>query len=409
MHALLGIIVLIALAWACSENRSAISWRVVVMGIAVQFVLAGLFLHSTWLSTVLVGINQFVNAVGDASSAGTVFLFGYLGGGEFPVDSVSESPYLFAFRVLPQVVVFSVVVAMLWHWRLLPAIVQGLSWALRQTFRVSGAVATAGAASLFLGMIETPMVIRAYLAQMTRSEFFTVMALGMSTVAGTVMILFASLLGELFDGVVGHIVGASMINAVGALYLSRLFIPETQTIETKTSSLDLEYQSSMDALTKGTQDGLAMAVNIGAMLLVLISFVALGNMILAGVTGNDAWTFEAILGMAFAPLAWLIGIPWSEAGPAGALLGTKVVLNEVIAYVQFSANADLFSEHSRMIMLYALCGFANLGSLGILLGGLSVLVPERKSEYLVIAPKSVVCGTLVNLITGAIVGLVYLI
>ena len=409
MHALLGIIVLIALAWAFSENRSAISWRVVVMGIAVQFVLAGLFLHSTWLSTVLVGINQFVNAVGDASSAGTVFLFGYLGGGEFPVDSVSESPYLFAFRVLPQVIVFSVVVAMLWHWRLLPAIVQGLSWALRQTFRVSGAVATAGAASLFLGMIETPMVIRAYLAQMTRSEFFTVMALGMSTVAGTVMILFASLLGELFDGVVAHIVGASMINAVGALYLSRLFIPETQTIETKTSSLDLQYQSSMDALTKGTQDGLAMAVNIGAMLLVLISFVALGNMILAGVTGNDAWTFEAILGMAFAPLAWLIGIPWSEAGPAGALLGTKVVLNEVIAYVQFSANADLFSEHSRMIMLYALCGFANLGSLGILLGGLSVLVPERKSEYLVIAPKSVVCGTLVNLITGAIVGLVYLI
>ena len=409
MHALLGIIVLIALAWACSENRSAISWRVTAMGIAVQFVLAGLFLHSTWLSTVLVGINQFVNAVGDASSAGTVFLFGYLGGGEFPVGSVSEPPYLFAFRVLPQVIVFSVVVAMLWHWRLLPAIVQGLSWALRQTFRVSGAVATAGAASLFLGMIETPMVIRAYLAQMTRSEFFTVMALGMSTVAGTVMILFASLLGELFDGVVGHIVGASMINAVGALYLSRLFIPETQTIETKTSSLDLQYQSSMDALTKGTQDGLAMAVNIGAMLLVLISFVALGNMILAGVTGNDAWTFEAILGMAFAPLAWLIGIPWSEAGPAGALLGTKVVLNEVIAYVQFSANADLFSEHSRMIMLYALCGFANLGSLGILLGGLSVLVPERKSEYLVIAPKSVVCGTLVNLITGAIVGLVYLI
>ena len=409
MHALLGILVLIGLAWAFSENRSAISWRVVVIGITVQFALAGLFLHSTWLSTVLVGINQFVNAVGEATAAGTIFLFGYLGGGEFPVNSVSESPYLFAFRVLPQVIVFSVVVALLWHWRLLPAIVQGLSWALRRTFRVSGAVGTAGAASLFLGMIETPMVIRAYLAQMTRSEFFTVMALVMSTVAGTVMILFASLLGELFDGVVGHIVGASMINAVGALYLSRLFIPETQTIETNTSSLDLQYESSMDALTKGTQDGLAMAVNIGAMLLVLISFVALGNMILAGITGSDAWTFELILGMAFAPLAWLIGIPWSEAGAAGALLGTKVVLNEVIAYVQFSANADLFSEHSRMIMLYALCGFANLGSLGILLGGLSVLVPERKSEYLVIAPKSVICGTLVNLITGAIVGLVYLI
>ena len=409
MHALLGILILVALAWALSENRQAISWRFVFIGIAVQFVLAGLFLHSTWLSTVLVGINQFVNAVGEASTAGTIFLFGYLGGGEFPVNSVNESPYLFAFRVLPQVIVFSVVVALLWHWRLLPAIVQGLSWALRRTFRVSGTVGTAGAASLFLGMIETPMVIRAYLAQMTRSEFFTVMALGMSTVAGSVMILFAALLGDLMDGVVGHIVGASMINAVGALYLSRLFIPETQVIETDTLALDLEYESSMDALTKGTQDGLAMAVNIGAMLLVLISFVALGNMILSGITGNEALTFESILGTLFAPLAWLIGIPWSEAGSAGALLGTKLVLNEVIAYVQFSASADLFSEHSRMIMLYALCGFANLGSLGILLGGLSVLVPERKSEYLVIAPKSVICGTLVNLLTGAIVGLVYLI
>ena len=152
-----------------------------------------------------------------------------------------------------------------------------------------------------------------------------------------------------------------------------------------------------------------MAVNIGAMLLVLISFVALGNIILSGVTGDQTLTFELILGKLFAPLAWLIGLPWSEAGSAGALLGTKLVLNEVIAYVQFSASAELFSERSQMIMLYALCGFANLGSLGILLGGLSVLVPERKNEYLVIAPKSVVCGTLVNLITGAIVGLVYLI
>ena len=409
MHAILGILILVALAWVLSENRKAISWRFVIIGVTVQFILAGLFIHSTWLSAALVGINQFVNAVGEASTAGTIFLFGYLGGGEFPVNSVSESPYLFAFRVLPQVIVFSVVVALLWHWRLLPAIVQALSWALRRTLQVSGTLGTAGAASLFLGMIETPMVIRAYLTQMTRAEFFAVMALGMSTVAGSVMILFAALLGDLIDGVVGHIVGASMINAVGALYLSRLFIPETQVIETDKLVLTLKYESSMDALTKGTQDGLSMAVNIGAMLLVLISFVALGNMILSGVTGDQALTFELILGKLFAPLAWLIGLPWSEAGSAGAFLGTKLVLNEVIAYVQFSASAELFSERSQMIMLYALCGFANLGSLGILLGGLSVLVPERKSEYLVIAPKSVVCGTLVNLITGAIVGLVYLI
>jgi len=230
-------------------------------------------------------------------------------------------------------------------------------------------------------------------------------------VAGSVMILFAALLGELMDGIAGHIVGASMINAVGAIYLSRLFIPETKDVDISFAELELElkYNSSMDALTQGTQDGMAMAVNVGAMLLVLISFVALGNIILAALTGNEALTIQSILGFVFAPLAWLIGIPWSEAGVAGSLLGTKVVLNEIMAYVQFSASAGVFSEHSRLIMLYALCGFANIGSLGILLGGLSVLIPQRKQEYLVIAPKSLLCGTLVNLLTGAIVGLVYLI
>jgi len=409
MQAILGIGVLLVLAWLCSENRSVVSWRLVLVGLLVQALLAGLFLYSSWLGALLIGISSFVNAIGEATTVGTIFLFGYLGGGEFPVQSVIEAPYLFAFRVLPQVTVFSVVVALLWHWSVLPAIVQGLSWALRRTFHVSGAVATAGAASLFLGMIETPLVIRAYLNQLTRSEFFTVMALGMSTVAGSVMILFAVLLDSVLEDVVGHIVGASMINAVGALYLSRLFVPETQTVLDSSSQIELKYNSSMDALTRGTQDGLAMAVNVGAMLLVLISFVALGNLILAGVAGDDTITLQSLVGFVFAPLAWLIGIPWDQAEAAGSLLGTKIVLNEVIAYVDFAANTEVFSEHSRLIMLYALCGFANIGSLGILLGGLTILVPERKTEFLSIAPKSVVCGTLVNLITGAIVGLVNLI
>ena len=407
MQAFLGIGVILALAWLCSENRAVVSWRLVVIGLLVQAVLAALFLHSTWLGAVLMGINGFVNAIGEASTAGTIFLFGYLGGADFPGEGGIEAPYLFAFRVLPQVTVFSVVVALLWHWRVLPTIVQGMSWALQRTFRVSGAIGTAGAASLFLGMIETPLVIRAYLRQLTRSEFFTVMALGMSTVAGSVMILFAALLGPIIDGVAGHIVGASMINAVGALYMARLFIPETQSLVASDSNIELKYSSSMDALTRGTQDGLAMAVNIGAMLLVLISFVALGNMILASVIGSETTTIQSLLGLVFAPLAWLIGIPWAEAGAAGSLLGTKVILNEIIAYVEFVEGADVFSEHSRLIMLYALCGFANIGSLGILLGGLTILVPERKDEFLSIAPKSVLCGTFVNLVTGAVVGLVF--
>ena len=404
----MGIVLLLGSCWAFSENRTAVSWRFVGIGLFIQFVLALILLRVPWITDLLLGLNYFISAIEQATRAGTEFLFGYLGGGVFPVNlDGNTAPYLFAFRVLPQVIVFSVIVALLWHWKVLPSIVRLLSKGLQKTLKVSGSVATAGAASLFLGMVETPLVIRAYLATLTRSEFFTVMTLGMSTVAGSVMVLFASILEGVLPGIIGHILGASMINMIGAIYISRLLIPETQDTVSGDSSIDLTYSSSMDALSQGTKDGLSLAVNVGAMLLVLVSFVALANILLSNlVIDGQSFSIEQILGWCFAPIAWLIGIPWSEAMPAGALLGTKLVLNELVAFIQLAQNSGQFSPQSRLILLYALCGFANIGSLGILLGGLAVLVPERKEEYLKIAPRSVLSGTVVTLVTGAIVALV---
>jgi len=307
------------------------------------------------------------------------------------------------------VIVFSVIVALLWYWRILPLFVKGLGWLLRKTMRVGGAVGTAGAASLFLGMVEAPLVIRAYLAGLSRSELFTVMTLGMSTVAGSMLVLYASILQGLIPGIVGHIITASLINIVGAIYVSRLMIPEQASAVSSDLAVDMGYISTVDALTRGTRDGLMLAVNVGAMLLVLISLVALVNGLLSVITVFDApMSIERALGWLFAPAAWLLGIPWSEAPAAGTLLGTKLALNELIAYIQLAQQGDGFAPATRQILLYALCGFANLGSLGILLGGLAILVPERREEVLAIAPRSIVSGTLVTLNTAALVGLVNL-
>ena len=410
MQAIVGVLLFVALAYLLSENRRGVAWRAVIFGIGLQFVLAVVLLKIPVVSQVLFGLNQFVVAIEAATTAGTVFLFGYLGGGELPFNiSATDAPYLFAFRVLPQVIVFSVIVALLWHWRILPLFVRGLGWLLRKTMRVGGAVGTAGAASLFLGMVEAPLVIRAYLARLSRSELFTVMTLGMSTVAGSMLVLYASILQGLIPGIVGHIITASLINIVGAIYVSRLMIPEDSAAVSSDSAVDMGYISTVDALTRGTRDGLMLAVNVGAMLLVLISLVALVNGLLSGISVFDGpMSLERGLGWLFAPAAWLLGIPWSEAPSAGTLLGTKLVLNELIAYIQLVQQGDSFSPDSQQILLYALCGFANLGSLGILLGGLAILVPERREEVLEIAPRSIVSGTLVTLISAALVGLVSL-
>ena len=407
MQGIFGVLFLIVVAWLCSERRDQIDVRFLGIGLFAQFSLAFLFFQVPLISDVLMSLNFIIAAIESATLEGTRFLFGYLGGGSEPFE-VSEGGYLylFAFRVLPNVIVFCVLIAVLWYWKILPKVVTGFGFLLRRVFQVSGAVGTSAAATLFLGMVETPMIIRAYLTKLTRSEFFTVMTCGMSTVAGSVMIIYANTLSDIIPGAIGHIVVGSVLNIVGAIYVSRIIVPEDSTPTSSDKFEDLGYSSTMDAITRGTQDGLKLALNIGGMLLVIISLVALVNGVLGLLEiSGEPLSLQRMLGWLFSPLAWLIGVPWSEAHLAGNLMGSKIVLNEMIAFIELAALGNDLSENSRLVLLYALCGFANFGSLGILIGGLSTLVPERKTDYLSLAPKSLISGNVVTFITASLVGL----
>ena len=408
MQAIVGIAVLLGFAWLLSEARRQVEWRMVAVGLSMQTLIAWLLLKVPVVSELLLGVNALVGAVERATQAGAGFVFGYLSGGEAPFQVSAEGAlYLFAFRVLPQILVFSVLVAVLWHWRILPLLVRAFGALLRRSLGVGGPVGISAAASIFLSMAESPLVIRAYLAGLSRSELFSVMTCGMATVAGSVMILYAGMLQEVVEGALGHILVASVINVIGAILVSRMMIPASAA-QAEGGVASLAYAGTMDAITKGTADGLRLAVNVGAMLVVLVSLVALVNQGLSAIeVGGAGLTLERILGWAFAPAAWLIGVPWSEAQTAGGLLGAKLVLNELVAFLQLAAlDADALSGHSRLILTYALCGFTNFGSLGILVGGLSALVPERREDVLSLGAKALISGTLVSLITGAVIGLI---
>ncbi len=409
MQALFGIVVFIGLAWLLSRDRDHVHWRSIWVGLLVQFALAFLLLGVPFFAGAILGLNAIVEGVERATQVGASFVFGFLGGGEPPFQPTPEGAlHIFAFRVLPQILVFSVLVALLWYWRVLPLIVRAVGWALRRSLGVSGAVGTAGAATVFLGMVETPLVIRAYLSRLSRSELFAMMTCGMSTVAGSIMVLYASILGAQIDGALGHVITASILNVIGAVYIARLLFPDTHVPTDVTDTSGLSYSGNMDAITRGTFDGLQLAVNVGAMVLVLVSLVALVNYLLGQITiGDTQLSLEGLTGPLFSPVAWLIGIPWSEASSAGSLLASKLILNELVAYLQMvDLPAEALSDSSRLVMTYALCGFTNFGSLGILIGGLTTLVPERRAEVLSIGPWTLLSGTLTAAITGCVVAIV---
>jgi len=410
VQSVLGIAVFIGIAWLLSRSRAQVPWRMVAIGTGTQIVLAYLLFHVPVFASALLSLNSVVTAVETASMAGTSFIFGYLGGATAPYSVIEPNGlFLFAFRVLPQIIVFSVLVALLWYWRILPTVVRFIGQVLTRLLGVGGAVGTGAAASIFLGMAETPLVIRAYLQRMSRSELFTLMTCGMSTVSGSIMVLYASILRNQIDGALGHIIIASLLNVIGAIVVARiLYPPEEEESQTGEVADGLVYSGHMDAITRGTVDGVQLAVNVGAMVLVLVSLVALVNYILGNfeILGEPL-SLERMTGPLFAPVAWLIGIPWSEAESAGSLLATKLILNEIVAYVQMAGLPDgTLSSASVTTMIYALCGFTNFGSLGILIGGLATLAPERRDEILRIAPGTLISGTLTASITGAIVTLI---
>ncbi|MCZ6868503.1 MAG: nucleoside:proton symporter [Gammaproteobacteria bacterium] len=410
-QAYVGIVALLVIAWALSEDRSVMNWRMVAVGLGLQIGIAFVLIRAPVVAEALFVINYAVIAIETATTAGAGFVFGFLGGGEVPFEITADNAmYIFAFRILPQILVFSVLVAIFWHWGVLPVIVRGFGWALRRSMGVGGSVGVAAAASIFLGMVEAPLVIRAYLRNISRSELFTVMTCGMATVAGSVMILFANLLSGVVENPLGHVLVASLISIPAALMVARIMVPGTTTTEGVDLADALRYESTIDAVTRGTADGLKLIGNILAMLIVLISLVALVNLALGALPdlGGEALTLQRILGWLFAPIAWLMGIPWHEATTAGSLLGTKVILNELVAYIDMAAlPVDALGPRSDIIMTYALCGFANFGSLGIMIGGISALCPERRMDILALAPRTLVSGTIVTCMTGAVVGIVY--
>ena len=409
MQGLIGLIGLLAFAWLLSEDRRAVSVRQLAIALLIQVVLAYVLLNTGLFRQVLLSLNEIVYAMEAATREGTQLVFGFLGGDtNLPFELTADSmPYIFAFRVLPQILVFSVVVALLWHWRVLPVVIRGFSWALRRSLGVGGAVGVAASASVFLGMVEAPLVIRAYLRNLSRSELFVVMTCGMSTVAGSIMVLYANVLAPVIEGAIGHVLTASVVNVVGAVLVSRILIPEEGITEGGDLADALSYESSMDAVSRGTMDGVRLVVNVGAMVIVLMSLVGLVNYVLGNfMVSGEPLTLQWLAGWIFAPIAWVMGVEWVDARTAGALMGTKLILNELVAYLEFGALADSLLPDTRLILTYALCGFTNFGSLGILIGGVSALVPERRKDLLTLGPKTLLSGTLVACLTGTIVGIV---
>lgn len=408
MHGIIGILVILLVAWAVSERRLQVRPLAVVITLVVQIVLAAILLRVPVVSEALASINVVVGAIGSATREGTSFVFDYIGGGDLPFDlTVPQAPKVFAFQLIPQVLVFAVLVALLWYWRVLPLVIKGFAWLLQRTLGIGGAVGCAAAASVFVGMVESPMVIRAHLKTITRSEFFVVITCGMSTVAGSIMVLYVTIIGGVVQDALGHIVTASILNVLGGILIARVMIPD----DTVTDSGDIEdafgYQSAFDAITRGTTDGVRIVVNIVAMLIVLISLVGLINHMMAVIPAGDApLSLERIAGWVFQPLSWCMGVPWSDANAAGQLMGTKLVINELVAYQQLGEVGLDLQERTNLILTYSLCGFTNLGSVGILIGGVSAIVPERRDDLIALAPRTLVSGTLVAFLTGSIVGLV---
>jgi len=354
-------------------------------------------------------LNGLIGALQESTQAGTAFVFGYVGGGPLPFEITPDSStFILAFRALPLALVVSALASVLFYWKILPLIVEGFSFLLQRSLGVGGAEGLGVAANVFLGMVESPLLIQPYLARLTRSELFTVMTAGMATIAGTVMVLYASILSNAIPGGLGHILAASMINAVGAIVISKLMVPETGTLTAGRITLGPEVRSSMDALTQGTVRGVQLLINIVAMLIVLVAAVHLVNLSLSVVPwmGGEAVTLQRIFGWLLSPLAWLLGIPWAEAGTAGRLLGTKMVLNELVAYLDLSqVPQGSLSPRSYLILLYSMCGFANPGSLGIMIGGLGTMVPDRRNEVVELGLRSILAGSMATWLTGAIVSL----
>ncbi len=409
-----GLLALTFMAWVLSENRRRIPWRATAGGLVLQLALAALMVRVPSVQGVFFLLHRAVQSLAEATEAGTSLVFGYLGGGALPFEPANPGAvYILGFRGLPLVIVMSALSSLLFYWKVIPVVVRGLAWGLRRTTGLGGAEALGTCANIFVGMVEAPLLVRPYLETMSRSGLFTLMTSGMATIAGTVMVLYASVLEKTIPGVMGHLLVASIMSAPAAVVVSKLMVPPGDPSDNgpePSPVMRSEARSAMDAVTQGTLAGLSLFLNIVAMLIVFVALVHLVNMVLGLLPSptGEPWTVQRLLGFVMAPLTWLMGVSWKETLTAGRLMGVKTILNEFLAYLDLAAvpETDL-SLRSRLIMTYALCGFANMGSLGIMIGGLGAMAPSRRSEIVGLGLRSIVAGTLATVMTGAVIGILY--
>lgn len=413
LQIIIGALALISLGVMFSDNIKKINLKYLFNAIALQFLLAILLIKVPLITSFFESLSQGVLALKAATDQGTGFVFGYLAdGAPKPFEVVNPaSANIFIFSGLMLIIVVSALAAILWHWRVLPIVIKAISTLFKKPLNIGGPVGLSATANIIFGQVEAPLLIKPYLKKMTRHELLTLMIVGMSTISGGVMVVYTTMLADLYGiSLIGHFLTASIISVPAAIMYANIMMPSNQKTEDqneiKESSL---YKSTLDALTRGTQDGLNITLSIAALLLVLISLVTLVNFALTGLPliDGEVISLERMAGWIFSPIAWCMGIPWSEAQLGGSLLGVKTILNEFVAYVNLAGiDASDLSEKSRLIMLYALCGFANLSSVGILLSGISAMVPERKDDLISVSGKALVGATLASCFTGLVVGII---
>ena len=410
-----GIALLVLIAWALSENRSARpSWRWIAGALMLQAVLALLIVRVPFVWSAVTLANEAVAAIERATLDGSSYMFGYLGGGPLPfaLREGADAPVIIAFQILPLVIVFSALAALLWHWGVLRWLVRGLSFLLQRTLKVSGVVGLSGGANMFLGVVESPLVVRAYFARMSRADLFQVMVLAMATISGAILILYATTLSRTVPDAVGHMISASLISLPAALLVAKLMVPGKADDNPDDDSADepgLKFESSIDAIIKGTMDGMQLFLAVIAVIIVVFALVSLADQLLAllPLVDGEALTLKRLFGWLFAPLMWLVGIPWAEAQSAGSLMGTKAILNEYVAYLELAAlPEETFSPRSLLIVTYALCGVANLASIGLLVSTIGTLCPERRGEVAGLGVRSWIAGNMATAMTGAWIGLI---
>ncbi|WP_404347513.1 NupC/NupG family nucleoside CNT transporter [Sutcliffiella horikoshii] len=401
---LMGIAVIFAIAFLLSENKRKIKIRTILGGLAIQLLFAFIVLKWEFGRSMFLKLTELVQNIINYANEGIGFLFGPVLGN----PGAEATGFVFAFHVLTIIIFFSALISVLYYLGIMQIVIRFLGGGLAKLLGTSKTESLSASANIFVGQTEAPLVIRPYIAGMTKSELFAVMTGGLASVAGSVLFGYAAL------GIpLEYLLAASFMAAPGGLIMAKMLIPETEEPKNETNAQIGESEEDratnvIDAAARGASDGLKLALNVGAMLLAFIALIALINGILGGIGGwfgSDNFSLDFVLGYLFAPLAFVIGIPWSEAVAAGNLIGQKLVLNEFVAYSTFSAQLDMFSDKSIAVISFALCGFANLSSLAILLGGLGNLAPSRRPDIARLGFRAIIAGTLSNLLSAAIAGM----